>query len=589
MMKKNHFIKFFFLPMLILLSGCTQVRERAKQFMWERSGVTEDSYYLQYQQMETADALDENGLYHSAELESYEKRQEKSGTVHVTFARNDFLHFDYYRDEAFSQVLETTDCWLNPGDAVFAGEPELLNPNSKLYRFSEFVILELNEKRSVKGVLQNVKTNPGEVYRIPEDFAGTDISIIPIGEYLDRAVKLSAVSVAHDGSRISLENGFWEINGKRYGNVTVSLNPMESYHINYDYGSYREKLYFAGSTPESYWENSREGTVTFLAEPSDNDYMEFEVRLHPYGQITVTNGVTYQNVVDSFLDGAVSIFSNKSVIETQNIISLIQVNGLTKGNNFSDTEVSITELKAGDEVLIRVPSDLKLISEDIADLASTESDAGRDYRFLIPDSETMRYHLSVTQRNSNRGGVFHETILNNAEFEVFSTSGIRYSEGSELPGENEKVTVKITPEQDFFIYGKNVKENVFQAEMKYSDLAGHINEIIETHPVKPGIMVTLETEDELGECAFWTGTQRLSGTVMLREGQDLQFDYLLDQDAGYEIYLTQAERMQGIEVWSPYASSRTLDVTESLQGQTLRCRDFVTLQEGVKTDAANTY
>ena len=86
------------------MSGCTQIQERAKQLMWERSGVTEDFSYLQYQQMETADALDENGLYHSAELESYEKRQEKSGTVHVTFARNDFLHFNYYRDEAFSQI-----------------------------------------------------------------------------------------------------------------------------------------------------------------------------------------------------------------------------------------------------------------------------------------------------------------------------------------------------------------------------------------------------------------------------------------------------------------------------------------------------
>ena len=47
--------------------------------------------------------------------------------------------------------------------------------------------------------------------------------------------------------------------------------------------------------------------------------------------------------------------------------------------------------------------------------------------------------------------------------------------------------------------------------------------------------------------------------------------------------------MMGVEVWSPYASSRSLDVTEELQGETLRCRDFVTIQEGVKSDAAHSY
>lgn len=582
-------IVFFLLPLLVILSGCTQVRERVEQLMWEHSGVTEDAAYNQYQQMEASDALDKDGLYHSAELESYEKSLEKSGTVHVTFARNDFLDFDYYRDASFSEPLDTTDCWLNPGDAVFAGEPELTNPISRLYRFSEFVILELDEKASVKGVLQNAKNIPGEIYRIPDDFAGTDISIIPVGEYQNRTVKLSAVSVAPDGRRRSLENGSWEIDGKIYGNVRVKLNPVESYRIIYDYSAYQSDQYFAGSSPEFYWENDRDGTITFLAEPSDNEFMEYEVRFHPYGLMTITNAVTYQNMVGSLLDGAAAIFGNTSVIETQNLISLIQVNGLTKGNNFSDTEVTVPKLKVGEEILIRVPADMKLVSEDIKDLAPVESDAGRDYRFPVPDSDTMQFHLSVAKRNLDRTGVFHETVIDHAKFEVFNSTGIRYLEGSELPAENEKLTVKITPEKDFCVYGKNVKENVYQADMKYSDLADHLEEIIETHPVKPGIMVTLDTKDELGECVFWTGTLRLSGNVMLREGQDLQFDYLLDPDSGYEVYLTPEERMLGVEVWSPYASSRSLDVTEELQGKTLRCRDFVTLQKGDDSDAAHSY
>ena len=52
--------------------------------------------------------------------------------------------------------------------------------------------------------------------------------------------------------------------------------------------------------------------------------------------MTISNGVGYQNVVDSLLDGAANIFGNKSIIETQNIIDMLQVNGITHINNFSD-------------------------------------------------------------------------------------------------------------------------------------------------------------------------------------------------------------------------------------------------------------
>lgn len=589
MKKKQLTVLLILLPVLFVLSGCSGIRSRVEKILWEHSGVPEELSYIQYQQMEESDALDGEGFYRSPELEQYELSQIKPGPIHVSFARNDFLHFDYFLDARMLEPLDTADCWLNPGDTIYFSEPKPENPYSSLYQFSEFRIYELDENNRVKQLMESVKNVSGELFQIPEDFEGLNISIVPLGEYRERTVKLSAAAVNAEGKRTSLENGSWEINGKRYGNVRVKLKPMESYRIVYDYSPYQGTLYFAGSKPESYWENSRDSLITFLAEPSDNDYMEYEVILHPYGTMTLTNSVSYQNMMDSFLDGAAAIFGNKSVIETQNIISLLQVNGVTALNNFSDTEISLSDLKVGDEILIRVPADLKVISEDITGLASVENESGRDYLFEIPDAESMDFHLAVTQANSNRSGVYHEYVLENADFEVYSSSGIRYAEGSELPAEGEKVTVRIVPKEKFCVYGKNVKDNVYQAEMKYSDLISNLNEIIENHPVKPGIFVTLDSEDDLGECAFWTGTERLTGTVMLREGQDLQFDYLLNPDAGYEVYLTPEERMQGVDIWSPYAASRQLNVTDELQGKTLRCRDFVNLQKGVKRDAANPY
>ena len=124
--------------------------------------------------------------------------------------------------------------------------------------------------------------------------------------------------------------------------------------------------------------------------------------MHPYGTMTVLNGLTYQNPLNSIIDSAAALFGNKSIIETQNIIELIQVNGITSINNFSDTEIKLSDLKTGDEILIRVPEMYKVIAEGLQLPASEHKEkSSREYRFTIPDSEAMTLPLSVTQRNSN--------------------------------------------------------------------------------------------------------------------------------------------------------------------------------------------
>ena len=266
------------------------------------------------------------------------------------------------------------------------------------------------------------------------------------------------------------------------------------------------------------------------------------------------------------------------------IITLLQVNGITVINNFSNTEVDIPKVKSGDEILLRVPAELKAVASGLTLPESVLNQDQREYRFTIPDSENMDFYLTINNRNQDTEGVFHETSLEHGTLSVSTSSGIQYREGSELPAENETVKVKIVPETDYCIYGSNVKNNIYQADMKYQDYANKFTDIIKEHPIKPAISVTLDTDDDLGNCVFWTGTDMLKGTVLLREGQDLQFDYILNADAGYEIILTPEEKAQVTDVWSPYAASRQIPVTDELQGKTLRCGDYVTLQEKIITD-----
>ena len=577
-------IMILILLSLTALCGCSAVRGRLESEIWERSGIPEDVSWLQYKDLETNEQLDAEGLFHSEELERQRQAAPvmPAGAVHVSFARNDYLGIIYYRDAALTDALPTENCRLDPGDAIYASEPVIMNPYQSLYHFDEFQIREYDAAGNMKKLLAESRNASGEIYRIPDDFSGTEIAVIPLGKYKERTVSLNAVYIHSDGREQVLENGVWEINGKRYGNGTVQLDPMGSYRVVYDYSAYKGGWYYAGSEPEAYWDKSSEGTITFFSVPSNEEHVDYLVRLHPYGTMEINNGVTFQNAVDSFLDSAAVIFGNKNIIETQNIIDLVQVNGIMVINNFSDTEVSVPELKTGDEILIRVPAALKVIAEDLPLPKPELKGDSREYRFTVPDRENMSFRLSVSRRNDDADAVFRTKTAARGTLAVYDSSGIRYQDGYEAPAAGEKITVEITPDSDYCIYGKNVKNNVYRGEMTYAEFTEKYDEIISSHPIKPGIMVTLDTADELGECAFWTGNESISGTVMLREGQDLQFDYMLYAESGLEIILTPEDVKEAVSLWSPYAANRSLDVTEDLNGQTLRCRDFLTFKEGAK-------
>lgn len=575
---------------MIIFCGCSFVRERLERLMWAESGVEEDVSYQQYLELASGDRLDEDGAYHADELDipDTENSEALSGAVRVSFARNGYIRVRYFRDEALTDALPEDGCRLDPGDTIYASEPELLNPSGPLYYFQHFLVREYDAAGRVKRVLVETADAPGPVFRIPENFTGTEISVIPLGGYRNRIVTLSALYRRGDQEDV-LENGAWEINGKRYGNGTVLLDPMGSYRVVYDYSSYKDGWYFAGSEPDSYWDRSSDGTITFLAVPSDAAQVDYKVWLHPYGSMTVGNGVSYLNPVDSILDSAAAIFGNHSVIETQNLIELLQVNGLSAVNNFSDTEITVPELRAGDQIRIRVPAELKIIADGMALPFPELAEGSREYRFSVPDREDMTLLLSVSRRNTaDPDGIWHVPSVARGTLAIYDMLGRQYAEGSELPAEDEKITVEIRPDSGLCIYGKNIKDNVYREEMRFSDFKARFSEIVQFHPIRPGIMVILDTADDLGECVFWSGNEQIHGQVMLREGQDLQFDYMLRQDAGYEIILPPEDRGEAVNIWSPFAANRQLEVTDEMAGKTLRCRDFLTFKEGVSTENAVT-
>ncbi len=564
------------LPILILtalaflLCGCDTVNDLVSRALWKFSDVESDESYRTYAELRDNGELDDDGLYHSEELAALEAAaKEPDGTIHVSFSVNDALGFTYYRDAAMTEALDTNSCWLNPGDAVYASAPDLSNAPA-LYNFSHF---EIRARASEEEAWTGVGTSesiPGLVYAIPNDFNGTDLSILPMGYYEQRTLTLSV----RDGDE-ELTKGFWTVNGKDYGNVTVKVNAQSTCRVVYNYGAYKDSYYFYDSDPECFYDKSSDGTVTFYETPSDKAEVSYTVEMHPYTSLLIQNGASddknWFESLWSFLTDA-----DRSVYELENVVTLLEVNGSPAVNKLTGEECRLEKLKAGDEVRVRVPLNMKLTGTGVAISKPTVVSGSREYILTIPYELDENRRAAVTPRNSE-DGEYHAPTVKDGTLRLYDKFGNEYLDGSELPGENETVAVEITPDEGMCVYGKHVKNNVYREEMTYSAFVTRFPELTREAEIRPAHAVVLDTTDELGSCTFWIGSEAVEGPVLLRDDDNFELDYTLN-NTRYEIIYEYGDPvpMDGSSIFSV---TRDIEINDSLDGRTLRCRDFVKLAE----------
>lgn len=242
---------------MLLLTGCSAVDAKLEQALLEKSGILEHKDYLQYQQYLEEGRLDDDGQYFDHHLDEVtSSEQEKpSGKIHITFAENRYLNIWYYTDSSLKTPIDTTSCYLNPGDRLYAKVIACVNPNSNLYRLAEYRIVEYD----AEGIIKNKyiqKANDGVLdYEIPTNFASTEMSIIPVGEYPNRNLSMSVYYVDDNGNKCSLGNaGTWSINSNSIGGNTAQISPIESYVLKfaYDTGNY----FYVGCEPACFTKKS---------------------------------------------------------------------------------------------------------------------------------------------------------------------------------------------------------------------------------------------------------------------------------------------------------------------------------------------
>lgn len=268
---------------LLLLPGCAAMDEQLGRLFLQRSGITTQEDYLRYERYRNAGELDESGQYAPpADQDDEALSQKIDGKIHVTFADNRYMEILYYTDASMATPLSTAECYLNPGDTLYAKLVRYKNPKSNLYRLAEYRIKEYDENGNVQNEYAETVTNDVLKFEIPADFAGTELSVLPVGEYVDRQLSVDVYYVDDGGKEHSLGNaGAWFINDSGVQDSVVNISPIEPYVLKFVYDT--ENYFYVSSEPECFTKDPVDaGFVEFWeAEPTDAD-TTYRVELHPY-------------------------------------------------------------------------------------------------------------------------------------------------------------------------------------------------------------------------------------------------------------------------------------------------------------------
>ena len=251
----------------------------------ENTVIEDQENYKKYQQYNAEGKLDADGYY----VEEAEPAAEtKTGTVRVTFSTNSNLDVSYYLDKSFSTPLEQKNCYLNPGDSIYAVVSVKEDSASNMYEFSEFRVYTYNENVE-REILSNVKieefTNGYEI-RIPTDLVNGDIAIVPIGEYQERKITLNDYYTDENGEKKTL-TGTWIINDKEYMEDFAWINPVDSYVVSYEFDS--DEYFFCSSTPECYYSSNTDGVVIFSEREANDETEAYSVELCRYFSVELVS------------------------------------------------------------------------------------------------------------------------------------------------------------------------------------------------------------------------------------------------------------------------------------------------------------
>lgn len=548
--------------LLLSLAGCAELSETIENYAMEQAGITQNEDYQSYQNMQNKGELDENGHYQGDETIELEGVELPKGDVKISFAKNSCLDVEYFSDAAYTQPIKGNVWYLNAGDSVYAKTPAPTVAFTDFYEFDRFLLYTYDGDGGRSEFTQE-NTEDGLVLRIPEEWDGSAFSVAPIGRYLNRTIQLDDYTET-DGTRSEL-HGKWTVNGKKTTDSEISVSPVASCTIDYEYDS--ERYHVVEVYPEKAFQ-----TDGFIRFESVSGIDKISVKLVPYEKIglrvildnsvksipldmitaDVNENLRYDKDAEKDSDGRVAFDSRTEIgssIEFSTSSKLSADYALkfaVKKTDDGGKEYTSTQYMSSSAQRIHV------------DLYGSEQDLGRAYK-----------KITVTVSHVEADAYTPVAVENGTVTLALKEDGRELTGGAVLEKKSE-VTVTIKPKDGYYISGSNGASGAYSETMKFEKWVKDQQKILAAHPIQKAIWVTLNSEDGHGLCVYKLNDEVVSGKVRLEDGQKLELTYSLT-DEEYEI-----DRGW----WDPYkyfsSGSKTASITVSadLDGKTLTPADF---------------
>ena len=106
----------------VTLSGCTGIQKYIQSKIQDNSGILKREEYLIYQQYQSEGKIGTDNYYQEnyPEEDYPEEFSAKDGAIKISFAKNNNLETSYFEDEECTVPLSESDCYLSPGDIIYA-------------------------------------------------------------------------------------------------------------------------------------------------------------------------------------------------------------------------------------------------------------------------------------------------------------------------------------------------------------------------------------------------------------------------------------------------------------------------------------
>ena len=480
----------------------------------------DDKKLKEYKSLLNAGDIDASG-YFSHGTDVTEEVSPSSGSIHVTFARNAYMEIRYFLDDTLNKEIDTKNCHLFPNDSIYIGDVSYHGLNSNTYQLSSFEIRELdNAGHVVDTISQPAKK------RIALDVPNSchEISIVPIGSFKNRMLHLNAFYYDQTGTKKSL-SGVWAINDSPYDD-TIGINPLNDYQVKCNFGTYAETYYFVEAQPK-FQLHEEQNEVIFSPVKSTDKNLDYQVELHPYIGLSVSNP-------------KFGPFNN-------DIISRIEIEryGGRINVDFKDGPTikadQLDKLKHNDIVHITLNSTYQIIDAN-KNLSISKPTAGavegtEEYLVTIPKDNYRNLKLVVSAKNSlSTEPIIIPSIDNATVSLVYDDNRIQIIDDEAKPNENDKVILTITPDNGYYLAGKNIKQaDHYTKTMKYKDYEKTIYDILNGISAKKIVTLWLVPENDYGSATYKLDREEVSGSVTAKEGQKIIIDFKVAPNSGMYI------------------------------------------------------